>query len=126
MGVRIIHDLDDLADDLETVARTFKRRIAPHVRDVAQDAQRWARRDAKRTAGEHGVHYPKSITAERRGILEWEYGPDPSMDQGGMDFENGSGKQTTPHKNLAKSTDVHGAGDLARRARRELDRMFWP
>lgn len=125
MGIHIVHSLHELANDMAKAAVTFKPAAARHVRDVAKDGQQHARRTARKTAGEHGKHYPKAITAERKAPLEWEWGPDPALKQGGMDFENGGGRQTTPHKNVARGADAHGAGDLARKVRGTFDEMFW-
>jgi hypothetical protein len=62
-------------------------------------AEDWAS-NATETSGEHGKHYPSSITSETKlstGILV-ETGPDSSMPQGGMGrgFEFGSRNQP-PH-----------------------------
>lgn len=125
MATAIYHSLEALERDMRTITTTFKPRVAVEVRDVAKDGTRSARRLARRSAGAHGRHYFKAITAERHNPLEWEYGPDSAMPQGGMSFERGSRNQP-PHHDLAKSADQHGAPDLARRAGRVLDRLFWP
>ena len=62
-------------------------------------AKDWAD-NARETSGEHGKHYPNSITSETRVAfgIEVETGPDSSMKQGGMGrgFELGSRNQP-PH-----------------------------
>ena len=67
--------------------------------------------NATATAGTHGKHYPKSITAERTlsiGSIGVEVGPDSGMPQGGMGpgFEYGSVNQP-PHLDGNKAADVH-------------------
>lgn len=56
------------------------------------------RNNARRTAKQHGKHYPNSITMEAGDGAEWEVGPDSAMQQGGMGrgFEFGSVNQP-PH-----------------------------
>ncbi len=62
---------------------------------------RW-RANARSTAGTHGVHYPKAITAASAsagvGDVAWEVGPESALPQGGMGmgFEYGSVNQP-PH-----------------------------
>lgn len=127
MPTAIFHSLADLERDMRTITTTFKPRMAEQVRDVAKDGNRAARRLARRSAGKHGKHYFKAFTAERRTPLAWEWGADASMPQGGMSpgFEHGS-RNSPPHHDHAKGADMHGAPDLARRAGRVLDRLFWP
>jgi hypothetical protein len=125
MGVRVYTTLGDLERDLKIIATEFKPRAARDVRDVAQDGNRAGKANAQRTAPTHGKHYPKAFSAERRGILEWEWGPDAGMPQGGMSFENGSRNQP-PHKDIAKAADLHGAGALERKVDRTIDGLFWP
>jgi hypothetical protein len=79
-------------------------KVASALYDVYKDsgdafAEDWAD-NARETSGEHGKHYPNSITSETRlalGIYV-ETGPDSSMKQGGMGrgFEFGSQNQP-PH-----------------------------
>lgn len=117
--------LDDLERDLKIIATEFKPRMAGEVADVARAGNRAGKANAKRTSGSHGKHYPNAFSAERLSPLAWEWGPDSSMPQGGMSFEDGSRNQP-PHKDIAKAADLHGAGDLARGVNRQLDRLFWP
>lgn len=62
-------------------------------------AEDWAD-NARETSGEHGKHYPNSITSETKVAfgIHVETGPDSSMPQGGMGrgFELGSRNQP-PH-----------------------------
>lgn len=117
--------LGDLERDMKIVATEFKPRMAVVVGEVARDGNKTAKRLAKRSAGRHGKHYPNAISVERHGALSYEYGPDAGMPQGGMSFEHGSRNQP-PHLDLAKSADLHGAGELSRKAQRVLDGLFWP
>lgn len=68
-------------------------------------AEDW-RANAVATSGEHGKHYPNSITSETRVALgiHVETGPDSSMPQGGMGrgFEFGSRNQP-PHLDGARA-----------------------
>lgn len=124
MRVTVKSTIDDLEADLRTM--TVEGRVQM-VRAVERNADRGvllARGFATRSAGRHGKHYPNSITAEPRGELKWEYGPDSARPQGGMSFEYGSRNQP-PHLDLAKSADIIGpklasdVGDL-------VDKLFWP
>lgn len=61
-------------------------------------AEVW-RANAAATAGEHGVHYPASITADLvfdLGGVSVDVGPESGKPQGGMSFEFGSRNQP-PH-----------------------------
>jgi len=67
-------------------------------KEGGKDLEKTWRRNAKATSGEHGKHYPDSITTDMRVStnIEVEVGPDPAKPQGGMSFENGSVNQP-PH-----------------------------
>lgn len=123
MEIRLTHTLHDLDGDIRGHAREVGREGARAVRDVAKDGNKMARRLARRSAGSHGKHYFKAITAERLGRFEWEWGPDSAMPQGGMSFERGSRNQP-PHHDLAQSADKHGAPELARRLDETLGRIL--
>jgi hypothetical protein len=61
-------------------------------------ADQW-RSNAEATSGEHGVHYPASISAELVfdvGGVSVDVGPESGKPQGGMSFEFGSRNQP-PH-----------------------------
>jgi len=84
------------------------------VRDGLKVGTTLAKANAKRTAGDHGKHYPASITSEMHSglglfgnTISGEYGPDVARPQGGMSFEFGSRNQP-PHLDLARSADVVG------------------
>lgn len=103
--VRFRHDLEDLENDFIATRRAFLFSASRAVRETARDGNRSARRSARRRSGTHGKHYFKAFTVERKAPLRYEYGPDVSMKQGGMNFEEGPGPQTSPHNNLAQSND---------------------
>ena len=86
----------DFADASREVARALYDTFKEEGEAFAED---WAD-NARETSGEHGKHYPDSITSESRvalGILV-ETGPESSRKQGGMGpgFELGSINQP-PH-----------------------------
>lgn len=105
--IRVIHDIDDLANDCLAVARGARKDMARTVRMNAQQGNKNAKDFARESAGAHGKHYHKAFTAEAITPLLWEYGPDAGMPQGGMSFEYGSRNQP-PHLDLAKSADLAG------------------
>jgi hypothetical protein len=118
------HRIDRLAADMAEIPGEAITGMARIVEDNAKYGRDLARADAKVKAGKAGVHYPKSITAEPITPLSWEYGPDPAKKQGGMDFEYGSGRQTTPHLSLAISADKI-APSTAADIRKLITRLFW-
>lgn len=123
MRIRVIHGIDDLASDLAAIPVTAKWDMADTVRRNAEGGVRYAKGFAKQSAGKHGKHYPNAMSAEARGLLTWEYGPDSAKPQGGMSFEYGSRNQP-PHLDLARSADIAGprfANDVSRLP----DRWFW-
>jgi hypothetical protein len=67
-------------------------------KEGGQDLESTWKRNARATSGEHGKHYPDSITTDMRVStnIEVEVGPDPARPQGGMSFEFGSVNQP-PH-----------------------------
>ncbi len=132
MRVHVSNTLDDLASDLRRVAITARRDMAETVRDGIRAGSLEARTLAKRSAGAHGKHYHRAITAEMArpaefggvGIVAGEYGPDIAKPQGGMSFERGSRNQP-PHNDLAKSADLIGPS-FGAEVRRLPDKWFWP
>lgn len=108
---------DDMLDASELLALSAwiddgARRAAegayPLVKDHALKLRdRW-RDNAKRSAGRHGKHYSKSITADQvydPGAAVWEVGPDRAFPQGSMGrgFEFGGSNQP-PHLDGARAT----------------------
>lgn len=123
MNVRVTHSIDDLADDLRNIAVQAPARFSQTVRRNAEQGNRLAQANARRTAGSHGKHYPNAFTFEMRGLLSAEYGPDAARPQGGMSFEFGSRNQP-PHLDLAKSADVQGP-QYGKDILDDVDRLFW-
>lgn len=111
MGIRVTvtGGLGDTARDFRSKPTELARGSARVSRESAKDGRDTAKRIARRTAGAHGKHYPKSITSERRGPSSYEYGPDPALPQGGMSFERGSRNQP-PHLDIARSADLMAPG----------------
>ena len=124
MGVRIVHDIDDLANDMVAIARRVRPEMAQVVAHVAADGLRIAQASARRQSGTHGKHNPKAFSAQRLSPLSWEYGPDVNKKQGGMAFEDGPGPQARPHNNLRKSADIVGPA-LEEEVGRRVDGWFW-
>lgn len=122
-GIRVIHDIDDLASDMAAIPPKAAGGFARVVRSNAEQGNRLARGFAKQSAGAHGKHYPNAMSTERRGPFEWEYGPDAGKPQGGMSFERGSRNQP-PHLDLARSADIVGP-QLANDASDVIDGLFW-
>lgn len=114
MGVRFVHTLRGLESDFRESASSYKVPASRAVRQVAHGGQMMARRLARRRGGTHGRPYARSITLERLAPLMYEWGPDASMDQGNMNFEEGPGPQSAPHPNMAQSSDGR-ADELANR-----------
>lgn len=130
MQVKVTSNVDDLANDMIAIAK----RVRPDMRDMVRDGIRagseLARTNAKRTAGKHGKHYPKSITSEMHSglglsgnTISGEYGPDASRPQGGMSFEYGSRNQPA-HLDLARSADIVGPSFL-RSVDDQVAEWFW-
>jgi hypothetical protein len=99
--------ITEMAAEFKTLPRRARARAGRVVSDIAHDGYRESRRNAERSSGEHGVHYPKSFTIDRLDGdgLAWAYGPDASMPQGNMSFEGGSRNQK-PHRDLGRSADL--------------------
>lgn len=132
MRVRVIHTIDDLADDMRAIAARARPDMRGVVRQGLRTGNTVAKDDAKRTARRHGKHYPNAFSWEMHtslfgpgsAVISGEYGPDVNKRQGGMSFENGSRNQK-PHRNLAKSADLIGPA-FANEAAGLYDEWFWP
>lgn len=129
-GIRVVSGVGDLARDMKAIAVRVKPDMRAVVRDGIRVGREIAKANAKRTAGAHGKHYPKSITAEMHNSLglfgntiSGEYGPDSSKPQGGMSFEHGSRNQP-PHLDLAKSADRVGPS-FVRSVDDQVGEWFW-
>lgn len=124
MRIKVTHHLDDLESDLRTIGGRARLDMDDVLRANAYQGNRLARDFARVSAGKHGKHYHRAFSAEPKGALAWEYGPDSSKPQGGMSFEGGSRNQP-PHNDLAKSLDIQGP-KFARDAENMLSDLFWP
>ncbi len=97
-----IRDLDEIPTHVKLNAHVLVENYAEKLRDLWRD-------NAKDTAGAHGKHYPKAITASSasRGVgdVAWEVGPLSALPQGGMSFEYGSVNQP-PHLDGARAAEV--------------------
>lgn len=131
VSIRVTNHLDDLTRDMAAIPAAVPKRLVGIVRDGANAGASLARDFARESAGKHGKHYPKAITAEVRkpfagfgaGVYSAEYGPDAARKQGGMSFEWGSRNQP-PHLDLNKSADIIGPA-LDGEVRNMLRELFW-
>jgi len=133
MGIRVSHNLDDLVSDMSKIPPIAVKDMHGIVKDGARIGGLDARANAKRTAGDHGRHYPSAITWDRSarsyygfggGVITAEYGPESGRRQGGMSFEEGSRNQP-PHRDLANSARSIGPA-MAGELRSAMDDWFWP
>lgn len=134
--MKVSHTIDDLTRDLKRIPGIASRDVREAVRHGAMTGNLVAKEHARKTAGKHGKHYPKSFTWDRpsRSLFSagagtgagWraEYGPLPGRPQGGMSFEEGSRNQR-PHDDLESSRN-HAIGVVAQDIRRSMDDWFWP
>jgi hypothetical protein len=120
--VTVTHHIGDLADDLHDVPRKVRAGAHRVLRDNAREGAKLAKGFARTTARRHGRHYPGRITAERAGVLSYEYGPW-GHPQGEMSFEWGSRNQP-PHLDLNNSADIIGP-KMADDIHDMLGEVFW-
>lgn len=106
-----VSEIRALAADLTTVGPKMVKPVLGVLDDLgAATVSEWAS-NARATSGEHGKHYPDSITHTARGTfggnLEVEVGPDAGRKQGRMarGFEFGSVNQP-PHLDGSKAMDA--------------------
>lgn len=107
MGDLDASELLALTAHLDVAAKDVARKVYPVVKDNAQQLRDQWQQNATDTAGRHGKHYPKAITAEQIPVTEevlWEVGPESALPQGGMGpgFEYGSRNQP-PHWDGARA-----------------------
>lgn len=102
--IRVIHNIDDLANDCASIGVRAKAEMGNVVRDNIRKGNGIAKSYAKVSAGAHGKHYPNAFSAEMTGYTRGEYGPRVSMRQGNMSFEYGSRNQP-PHLDVTRSFD---------------------
>jgi hypothetical protein len=103
--MRVIHNLDALAADLEEIAVQTPVKLRRVIEKNVAEGNKIGQSFAKESSGTHGKWYPKAFTAEMTGPLVGEYGPDAMQMQGGMSFERGSRNQP-PHLDVLKSADL--------------------
>ena len=128
--VKLTSHLGDLIADMSAIPAKVKAEAPKVVRENTREGHRLAKVNAKVSAGKHGKRYPNAITtatARFSGfgatVYQGEYGPDSSLPQGGMSFENGSRNQK-PHLDLARSADKVRKS-FGRDVDRMIDRLFW-
>lgn len=99
-------DLYALSRDLPKLGVRGASAMYDVFKEGATDLRDTWRSNARETSGEHGRHYPNSITFDMRigTDIVAEIGPDPSLPQGGMSFEYGSVNQP-PHLDGQRATD---------------------
>lgn len=94
-----------LAAYFDGAAKGVAEKAYPVVKQHAQELRDQWQTNAKETAGQHGKHYPKAITAEQIPVTDeilWEVGPERMRKQGDMSFEYGSRNQP-PHLDGARA-----------------------
>lgn len=103
-------DLGNLAGDLRGVADSTKRRLPNVVKAAAQRGNRNARAFASEQHtmfSDVDADYAPSFTVERRGPMDFEYGPEDSGEGSKAEgYENGSVNQASPHRNLDRAVDL--------------------
>lgn len=121
--IRVTNHLDDLTRDMAAIPPAAAKRMVGIVRDGANAGAQIARDFARESAGKHGKHYPRSITAETRKGYSAVYGPVSGRKQADMSFEWGSRNQP-PHLDLNKSADIVGPA-LPGEVRNMYRDLFW-
>lgn len=105
IGITVSDDLDLLVRWVDRATETLRRELDDAVKTSAREGNEIAKRSARITAGSHGRKYPGTFRAARVGYADFVYGPT-GTGQGDMNFEEGPGKQSRPHRNLANSLDI--------------------
>lgn len=102
-------ELTAVARDLGKISAKSTATMYGVFKEAGQILEKDWRANARATSGEHGKHYPNSITSDMRVStnIEVEVGPDPRLPQGGMSFEYGSVNQP-PHLDGQKAADKLG------------------
>ncbi|MGA4989872.1 hypothetical protein [Nonomuraea bangladeshensis] len=97
-------EIEKLENDLLEAAIKAHVGASDVVKEQATRFRNDWRDNARQTAGAHGKHYPRSITAEKASDTTWEVGPDSALPQGGMGrgFEWGSVNQP-PHNDMGQA-----------------------
>lgn len=122
MGVRVVHDLDDLERDLRALPVTFAREAPLIVRRNVNEGNRLAVQFARERSGPHGKNYYKRLSGEMTGTTTGEFGPEgvPKSNFVGAGF-----RHEAPNMDLPDAADIIGP-KLAHDVRSMLDEMFWP
>lgn len=97
--IRVIHGIDDLADDMRKIPPRAVKDMRGVVREGIKVGASIARDLAKAKAGPHGADYYKRITSEMHGVVSFggvngisgEYGPTgiPKTEFVGVGFRHG-------------------------------------
>lgn len=108
--IRVLHGIDDLANDLSTIARRAPKDMRDVVKHNAHEGNRRAKEFASEQHtmfGDEDINYPPSFTVERIGPLTYVYGPDANIGDGSKSpgYEHGS-INSPPHHDLARSADI--------------------
>lgn len=125
-SIQVTHSVGGVSRDLRGIAMRAPRDFVGAVRSTIRHGERTAQTFARRSAGAHGKHYPRSITSEMlstSGAISGEWGPDPGLPQGGMSFEQGSRNQPA-HNDLGRSAAVAIPFGLSE-VQRIPGRHFW-
>lgn len=122
MRIRVTHSIDDLADDLTTIAAEARPTLARAVRRNVLQGHREAQRFARQSSGPHGRLYYKRITAEMTGALTGEYGPTGEVagNAVGAGWRHGRG-----NTDLARSADIV-AVNFGQDVLESVGDLFWP
>ncbi len=109
------HELAALAVELPKMGLRAPKVVSGILEEAAHDIEEAWRRNATASAGEHGKLYPATIETERLfgTDIAFEVGPNPSMPQGRMSFEEGSVNQP-PHLDGQKALDEVGPNIIRR------------
>lgn len=110
MRVRVLHGIDDLADDLRGIAKSTPRRMSGVVREAAKRGNRHAREFASEQHtmfSDVDIDYAPTFTVERITPFLYEYGPeDRGEGRKAPGYEFGSINQAYPHRNLDRSLEI--------------------
>ncbi len=97
-------DLERFQRDAIATAEALERAYDDAAQEISRDGLQIAKRNARENSGAHGKHYPRAARRWRLGAGQYLYGPDPTMKQGAMSFEDGSRNQP-PHNDYGNSAD---------------------
>lgn len=119
MRVRVVHDIDDLANDMLDIAKRAPKDMVAVVREGVKVGTVVARDNAKASSGVHGKNYFKRITGESHGLIG-EFGPHGDVTKAvGAGWRNGPGNH-----DLARAADLIGPS-FAQEVRALPSKWFW-